>query len=139
MRGRVAAEVEDCGRRLGRDHDETHRPARHPGAHLERVEPVADPQEVRGTVRLRHHDPVEPRRDDRREVVEREAGVERIDPHPEAPVARPARVEGVAHEAARGRLVLRRDRVLEVEDQRVGAGALRAGEFPLAVAGGEEE
>ena len=54
---------------------------------------MADALEVGGAFRLRQHDSVETRLDDRGEVVEREPGIERVNAHEERPRPRARAVE----------------------------------------------
>ena len=89
-------------------------------------------------VDLRDQDAVEAGPDNRREVVERQPAAERIDAHQERPVARRAAQQVLDHIAGE-RLAWRRDGILEIEDQRVGADAGCLGEFVLAVARHEQK
>ena len=66
------------------------------------------------------------------------SGVERID----ADIYLLARIPGIehlAHRTPRADLLLRRDRILEVEDQRIGRRLLGVFELALAIAGNEQE
>ena len=66
------------------------------------------------------------------------SGVERIDADIDL-LARIPRVEHLAHRAPRADLLVRRNRILEIEDQRVGRGLLGVFELAQAVAGNEQE
>ena len=66
------------------------------------------------------------------------SGVERIDADIYLLVRIP-RVEHLAHRTPRADLLVRRNRILEIEDQRVGRGLLGVFELAQAVAGNEQE
>ena len=100
---------------------------------------MAEKLKVLGTVRLRDQDAVEARLHDGREIVERKAGVERVDAHEEGPVARGAIVEQLRCDLPGCGLLRRRDGVLEVEDQRVRPRGLRLGELAFGIARNEQQ
>src|SRR5205085_12352451 len=72
------------------------------------------------------------------EIAKRHLGVERVDADVDL-LRGIACIQHFPRDLARGDLALRRDGILEIEDQRVGRGLLGAFEFPDAVAGDEQE
>ena len=94
--------------------------------------------DVGGAGAFRQHDAVGPARHHGGQVAERQAGIERVDADIHL-LVRIARIEHLAGDAARDHLLVRRDRILEIEDQGVGGGLLRALELADAVAGNEQE
>ena len=65
--------------------------------------------------------------------------VERVDAHEERPVALLAAVDEARDQRPRVGLLRRRDGILEVEDERVGAGRGRLRELARGIAGDEQE
>ena len=139
MRGRVGVKGEHRLCRLGGDDRDLDRADRHTGLRLEGVEIVAEADDVLRAVRFRNEDAVESRLHHGGEIVEGQARVERIDAHEEGPVARLPIFEKPRDMGARRRLLAGRDGILEVEDQRVGAGRLRLGELAFRIAGNEQK
>src|SRR3546814_11335319 len=78
---------------------------------------------------------VEPGLHHRGEVVEGQAGIERVDADEEGPVTRGLVVEQGGDLRTRGLFHARRDTILEIEDQDVGTDGARLGEFLFAFAG----
>ena len=111
----------------------------HAGHVFERVEALADKLEIGRAVGLRDQNRVEAGLDDSGEVVGRESRVERIDAHEAGPGAARLVVDQARDQSAGGGLVGRRDRIFEVEDQRIGAAVPRAGELALGVRRGRRE
>src|SRR5206468_1609196 len=107
-------------------------------ARLERREIMIERPHVVAATRLRQHDPVRLRADDRGKVIEDHPGSERVDANEEPrPAGRGA--DEIAGDAPRLRLALGDDGILEVEDQHVGFRAEALGEFLLAVAGDKKQ
>ena len=131
-------QLEDGPRRLGRHRDDARRAMLDPGGSLECIEIQRQPVDVGSAGAFRQHDAVGPARHDGREVAKRHAGIERVDANIDL-LARIPRIEHLAHRAPRADLLVRRDRILEIEDQRVGRGLLGVFELALAVAGNEQE
>ena len=131
-------QLEDGPRRLRRHRDDSRSAMLDPGGGLESVEIQRQAVDVGGAGAFRQHDAVRPARHHGREVAERHAGIERVDADIDL-LARIPRIEHLAHRAPRADLLVRRDRILEVEDQRVGRGLLGVFELALAVAGNEQE
>ena len=102
MRRRVRAEREHRPGGFRRDARQFDRAPRHARLGLERVEGPADALEIGRAVGLRDDERVEARLDDRREVVEREPRVERVDPHEQGPVALRPVVDQLRRERASG-------------------------------------
>src|SRR5438128_52304 len=75
---------------------------------------------------------------DGREVAKRHAGIERVDADIDL-LAWVPRIEHLAHRAPRADLLLRRDRILKVEDQRIGRSLLGAFKLAQAVARNKQE
>src|SRR3984885_2126391 len=100
---------------------------------------MAEADDILGAIRLRNEDAVESRLHNGGEILQREAGVERVDSHEEGRRARFGLVQQTSDMRARLRLLSRRDRILEVEYQRVRAGLLRLRELPFGIAGHEQE
>ena len=73
----------------------------------------------------------------RAEVVERIAGIERIDAYPHIAIGILGKKSG--HILARGGPGIRGDRILEVQDQCVGAGLARLRQLPVAVGRDEKK
>ncbi len=95
----------------------------------------------RAAFRLRQQDHVRAPGHHAVEIGVGQAGVERVDPHDEA---RTLRLGGVLLQVgergfARAGLAVGRDRILQIEDDRVGAGLGPLGEFAFAVGRDEEE
>ena len=113
------------------DRDQVDRARRHPLLALELREQPVGRSEPGGAFDLRQNDAVEPRPDDRRQVAVAELGVDRIDADIEqrSPRAR----EGRDHRLARRPLLGRRDRILEIEDHRVGVERQRLLDPPRVV------
>ncbi len=88
MRGGIGAEGKHRFRGFRRHDREFDRALRHSGLGFERVQVVRDAFDVRRAVRLRDQQSVETGFDDGAEIVERQAGVERVDADEERPVAR---------------------------------------------------
>ena len=82
---------------------------------------------------FRQQDAVGPAGNRGGEVVEGKPARQRVDPHIAADPPRPVRLEKLAGLPARDPAVRRRHRILEVEDQRIGAGFEAARELPLAI------
>jgi hypothetical protein len=87
---------------------------------LEELEDVRRPSDRLGRGQLRHHDGVEPGVDDRLEVSLEEAGIRRVEPGRDEAIVLAEGLEGVGQRGAGPRLLVDRDRVLEVEDVAVG-------------------
>jgi hypothetical protein len=89
---------------------------------------------------LWQHDPIRTARH-HREIVVGEPGRQSIDAHVETRPTVVARrsLEERERAFARGRLALGRDRILQVEDQRIGAAREPLLELALAVGGDEQE
>ena len=104
-----------------------------PGGSLEGIEIQRQAVDVGGAGAFRQHDAIGPAWHDGREVAKRHAGIERVDADIDL-LARVARIEHVADRASRADLFVRRDRILEVEDQRVGGRLLGVFELAQAVA-----
>lgn len=77
--------------------------------------------DVRGTVGFWDQQPVQPGFDHRGHVVERQAGIERVDAYEECPVTGRLAFEKLAHMTSSRCLLGRRHGVLEIEDQGVSA------------------
>ena len=52
---------------------------------------------------------------------------------------RSSRADEIRHDRSRARLFRERDRILEIENQRIGAAPERLGELPLGIPGDEEQ
>jgi hypothetical protein len=83
---------------------------------------------------FRQNDAVGPARHHGCEIAERHAGIERVDPDINF-LTRIACIEHSARDAARNHLLIRGDRIFQIEDQGIRRGLLRALEFSDAVAG----
>ena len=108
------------------------------GGRLEGIEIQRQAVDVGSTSAFRQHDAVGPARHDGREVAKRHAGIERVDADIDL-LAWVPRIEHLAHRAPRADLLLRRDRILKVEDQRIGRSLLGAFKFAQAVARNKQE
>ena len=108
---------------------------------LERVEIMGQLQHVGGPVGLRQHQAVRVRCHHRRQVGQGEPGIQGIDAHPNLGLTSSSRpvIHELGYQASRQRFVVRRHGIFEIEDQRVGAGAVGLGEFLLAVARNEQK
>src|SRR5689334_13790298 len=100
---------------------------------------MADAIEIGRAVDLRDQQRVEAGLHDRREVVEREPGVERVDAYEEDPGPFRVRGDERGDMGAGGGLLRGRDGIFEVENERVRAAIAGARELALGVAGNEEE
>jgi hypothetical protein len=136
---RDAADVEDALRRLGREEHEPHRARLASDQRLEVRHRAVDEADVVLAAHLGHDVAVRVSRHGDGQVVEREAGLERVDPDELLGAVEVERLERVAHHLAGRRLVRRHHRVLEVEDQRVGAGLERLLHLVPVVAGDEQQ
>jgi hypothetical protein len=105
---------------------------------LKRVEIQRQPIDIGSAGAFRQHDPVGPARDDGGEIAERQTRIQRVDTDIDLLVRIP-RVEHVAHGAPGADLFIRRDRILEVEDQRLGRSFLGVFELAQAVTRDEQE
>ena len=68
-------------------------PRRHAVGHFQHIDIMRDQLDILDAIDLRDQDAVETRTNDRRQILKRQPGVERIGPHqkrPVAPLARPA-------------------------------------------------
>ena len=99
---------------------------------LQRIDVIGNQFDILGTADLRDQDAVETGADHRCQIAERQAASERVDPYQKRPVAR-RRSQQALHHAARERLAWRRDGILQVENQRVGADTVGLRELALAV------
>ena len=99
---------------------------------LQRIQVVGKQLDIRNTADLRNQDAVKTGADHRRQIAERQAASEWVDPHQKRPVARRCS-QKVFHHAARERLAWRRDGILQIENQRVGADTVGLRELALAV------
>src|SRR3546814_12557193 len=93
MRRGVAAKVEHRERRLGRDDGDLDRTDDHAGFRLETVEFGADAFDIGRAIGLWDEQAVEPGLHHRGEVVEGQAGIERVDADEEGTVTRGPGVE----------------------------------------------
>ncbi len=125
-------------RRLGGDRDDACGALLDPGRSLERIKVQRKLVDVGSARAFRQHDAVGPSRHHGGEIAERHIGIERVDPDKDF-LVRIALIEHAARDAARHHLLLRRDGILEVENQGIGRGLLRALELPWAIAGNEQE
>ena len=105
---------------------------------LERGEIIVERAHVVGHA-FRQQDAVRAAGDRGGEIVERETARQRVDPDIAADAVRPVRFEELAGQPPRGRTVRGGDRVLEIEDQRVGAGFETARELALAIGRDEQQ
>ena len=103
-----------------------------------RVEVERKAIDVGSPFAFRQHDAVRPARHHGGEVAERQSGVERVDANIDF-LTRIARIEHFSRDAAGGDLMIGRDRIFQVENQRIGRRLLAAFEFSGAVAGDEQE
>ena len=124
MRRSIGAEREHRLRRLRRHDHEFDGSLQHAGLRLERVEIVTNPLDVGRPVRFRNHDGIDARPHDSDKIVDRKAGIERVDPHKKSPVALVAPVDELCDFVASEAFLPGRDRILEIEDQRVGPAVL---------------
>ena len=100
---------------------------------------MADPRDIGRTVRFWNHDGIDTRAHDSDKIVNRKASVERVDPRENPPVALVAPVDEFCDVIASEGLLRGRDRIFEIEDQRVGAAVVRTRELALGVARDEQE
>ena len=109
-----------------------------PGSRLEGIEIQRQTVDVRSAGAFRQHDAVGPTRHDGGKVAKRHPGIKCVD----ANIVSLSRIPGIqhlAHRAPRTDLLLRGNRILEIEDQRIGRGLLGAFELAQAVTGNEQE
>jgi hypothetical protein len=93
---------------------------------------MRDEIDILNAVDLGDQNAVEARADHRREIFERKARAERVDPDQERPI--PLRAPQKRPDGITGKgLSARRNRVLEIKDQRVGADSGGLGVFSFAV------
>ena len=85
------------------------------------------------------HERVEARLHDRREIIEREPGVERIDAYGEQPVPLRRILDEPGDMSACPSLLRGRDGILEVENEGVGPAIPGACKLAFRIAGNEEE
>ena len=127
---------------LGRDGDDLDVPVGQAGQRLAGRELGVGMHDAGAAFRLRQHDGVGPRRHHGIEVGIGEAGREAVDAHQEARPGRAAargRAEKGGRRVARRRLALRRDRILKVDDNCIGAAAERLVELGRGVGGHEQQ
>ena len=134
-----AAEEKRCGG-FGRERQDLDRAVGEPVQRLARGELGIEMRDRRAAFGLGQQDRIGAAGNHGIEVGIGQAGVERIHAHDEL---RPVRRAGVLLEIGerglpRAGLAVRRNRVLEVEDQRIGAGLGPLRELALAVGGNEE-
>ena len=138
---RIGAGEEDRGRRFGRQREDLDAPSGQAVQRLARGELGVEMDDGLAAFGLRQHDRVRAAGNDRVEIGVGQAGVERVDAHEEARARRARRVvlQKGQRRLPRARLALGRDRILEVEDQRVGAACRSLVELLRAVGRNEEE
>ena len=114
-------------------------PVRHAGLRFERIEIMADALEIGRAIDLGDHERVEARLHDRREIIEREPGVERIDAHDEHPGPLRVRLDEPGDMGAGAGLFRGRDGIFEVENEGVGPAIPGACKLAFGIAGNEQE
>src|SRR3546814_7911120 len=97
----------------------------HAGFRLETVEFGADAFDIGRAIGRWDEQAVEPGLHHRCEVVEGQAGIERVDADEEGPVTRGLVVEQGGDLRTRGLFHARRDTILEIEDQAIGRESCR--------------
>ena len=100
---------------------------------------MADALEIGRAVDLGDQERIEAGLHDRREVVEREASVERIDAHDERPGPFRVGLDQSGDMGAGGRLFSGRDGIFEVEDEGVGPAIPCPRKLAFGIAGNEQE
>ena len=111
---------------------------RNASGNLEHIDIVRDQIDILDAVHLGNQNAIEARANHGRQIFEREPGAQRIDPDQERPVPR-ATSQQLLDRAAGERLAARRDRVLEIKDQRVRPDTTCLGEFSFAVGWHEKQ
>ena len=125
-------------RGLGRDSDDARGTLLDVRRRFKSIEIERQPIDVGGTRAFWQYHTVGPARDNRGKIAKRHAGIERVDTDIDL-LARIARIEHLAHGAPGTDLFLRRNRILEIEDQRIGRDLLRVFELAQAVARNEQK
>src|SRR3954452_22660172 len=125
-------------RRLGRDDD-------NPGASLHRIGSCLECIEIERKVidvsrasTFRQYDSIGSAGHHRREITDSKSGIESVYPNIHL-LDRISRVEHLARNSARGHLLVRRDRVLQVQNQGVSRGLFRALELADTITGNEQK
>src|SRR6516225_8560260 len=134
----IAAEADHRGGRFRRHHQQLELARGNAGGNLERVEIVRDEIDNPDAVDFRDQNAVEARANHGRQIFQGKPRAERIDPDQERPVPWAA-AQQFLDGAAGERLSPWRDRVLEIEDQRVRTDPVGLGEFAFAVGRHEKQ
>jgi hypothetical protein len=127
-------------RRLRGDRQDANRADRDVVFDLVHPDALRQQVDVFGRTRLRQHDAVRPQRDHGREIRAGLLVVQGVDAHPQLlPTAGRSRGQEFLHPRPGRGLVLGRHGVFQVADQCVRRDAFGPGQFPLAVAGYEQQ
>ena len=137
-RALVVAGVEHGFGRLGDQHDHRGRALLDAVRHFERRQAVVELLDIGAAIDLGQHDAAGIGRHDRGEIEQGIGPVEGIDPHPQAMALLRIGLDKIVHHRPRRRLVVGRDRVLEIDQHDVGRAFHRLGHLLLAVAGREQ-
>ena len=137
--GRHLADVEQALGGLGRDRDEAGGPEGQPVLLLQPLEDGHDAADVLGPARLRHHVAVGSPGDGLLQVGHGVLDEDGVHPHPALARTEVERLQPAPHDGPCGRLAVRRDGVLEVEDEPIGGQRQRLLDHLLVAAGDEVE